>query len=258
MADITGTPGQASVARGGVYDALGEAKRLLRSIRAGALATIGAEGTLLASLVSVATQADGSPLLLLSRLAGHTTHLEADPRCSLLLAQGGKGDPLAHPRLSVVGRAERIETEEGRAAARARFVARNPKAELYVDFPDFGFWQVTVSTLHLNGGFARAARFDAADVLTPLDDCAALVAVERGAIDHMNADHRDALQLYATVLAQAGEGDWRASGLDPEGLDLICGDRTARVEFGQLVHGPGELRRVLKVLADNARQPQGQ
>src|SRR6202012_5176881 len=101
-------------ARGSDYDSVGEAKRLLRGIRVGALATIGADGTPLARLVSVATLADGSPLLLLSRLAGHTVHLEAEPRCSLLLAQGGKGDPLAHPRLSVIGTAQRIEAGDAR------------------------------------------------------------------------------------------------------------------------------------------------
>src|SRR5438270_9823520 len=88
------------------YDALGEAKRLLRVIRSGALATlIQASGHPFASLVKVATEPDGTPILLLSRLAIHTANLEADPRCSLLLAEGGRtsqgrGDPLACPRLT--------------------------------------------------------------------------------------------------------------------------------------------------------------
>src|ERR1700749_3646775 len=80
------------------------AKALLRSTRAGALATIDPNtGHSFASLVNVATDADGSPLILVSRLSTHTANLEIDGRASLLLAATGKGDPLAHPRLTLLG-----------------------------------------------------------------------------------------------------------------------------------------------------------
>ncbi len=46
---------------------------------------------------------DGSPVILISRLSTHTANLEADGRASVLLAATGKGDPLAHPRLTVLG-----------------------------------------------------------------------------------------------------------------------------------------------------------
>ncbi len=62
------------------YDALGEAKRLLRSIRSAALATLTPDGDPFASLVAVATMPDGAPILLLSGLAAHTRHLAADGR----------------------------------------------------------------------------------------------------------------------------------------------------------------------------------
>ena len=39
----------------------------------------------------------------------------------------------------------------------------------------------------------------------------------------MNADHADALALYATRLARPRAGGaWRATGLDPDGLDLAA------------------------------------
>ena len=234
------------------YDALGEAKRLLRQIRAGALATLAPEGPF-SSLVSVATLPDGSPLIVVSQLSAHTRHLQADPRCSLLLPEGGKGDPLAHPRLTLVGRAERATPDE-RPAWRARYLARHPKAELYVDFADFSFWRIAVTAAHLNGGFARAASFAAAEVLTATEGAEALVEAEPGAVEHMNADHRDAMRLYATSRAGAPDGDWRMSGLDPDGIDLAWGDRTARLAFPARITGPGELRRVLVEWAKAARQ----
>jgi hypothetical protein len=223
---------------------------LLRTIRSGALATLDREsGGPFASLVTVATDVDGSPLLLMSRLSGHTLNLEADPRASILLAQGGKGDPLAHPRLTVNGRAER--TAESRV--RERFLLRHPKAQLYAGFGDFSFWRVSIAGAHLNGGFARAMTLTADDLRVETAGAEDLLAAEAGAVAHMNEDHRDALKLYATRLAGAPEADWRVTGIDPEGLDLLAGDLTARIPFPRRIEGPGPLRMVLKAMADGAR-----
>ena len=124
------------------YDALAEAKRLLRQIRSGALATLAqGSGYPFATLVSIATDFDGSPILLTSQLSAHTRNLAADPRASVLLAEGGRGDPLAHPRLTVVGRAIRATEPAERARLRARFLGRHPKSALYADFGDFSFWR---------------------------------------------------------------------------------------------------------------------
>ena len=108
------------------FDALALAKTLLRSVGSGALATLDAQGAPFSSLTSVATDADGRPLLLLSRLAAHTGHLEADARASLLLARIGRGDPLAHPRLTLTGRVSRLERGQPveHERARRRFLAR--------------------------------------------------------------------------------------------------------------------------------------
>jgi putative heme iron utilization protein len=221
---------------------------LLRTVRSGALATLEPDGTPFASLVTMATDIDGTPLMLLSRLSAHTRNLLADSRCSLLFSQGGKGDPLAHPRLTVAGRA--VQTAEPRA--RERFLARHPKAKLYADFPDFGFFALTPEAGHLNGGFAKAATLTRAELLLDLAGREAIVAGEAGAVAHMNEDHGDALALYA---AGAGEpaASWRLSGLDPEGLDLMAGDRTARVLYPELVSDMGGLRKSLVTMAARAR-----
>src|SRR4029077_11104614 len=95
------------------FDAVAVAKALLRARRAGALATIDRNtGHPFGSLVNVATDSDGSPLILVSRLSTHTANLEKDSRTSVLLAAAGKGDPLAHPRLPVLGRFEQITPDD--------------------------------------------------------------------------------------------------------------------------------------------------
>src|SRR3954454_13299308 len=167
------------------------AKTILRAIRAGTLGTLDrSTGHPFASLVNVATDIDGSPLILTSRLSTHTANLEADGRASVLLAETGKGDPLAHPRLTALGAFARVERDSAdERRARRRFLARHPKSELYAGFGDFSFWRMTVASAHLNGGFARAADLTPDDVVTDLAGAAELVDAEADAIAHMNADH---------------------------------------------------------------------
>jgi putative heme iron utilization protein len=231
------------------------AKSLLRATRTGTLATLDRNrGYPFASLVNVATDVDGAPLILVSKLATHTANLEVDGRASLLLAETGKGDALAHPRLTVLGTLApvgRDSAEEPRV--RRRFLSRHPKSELYAGFGDFAFWRMAVVSAHLNGGFARAADLNAAQVLTDVSDARTLVEAEADAIGHMNADHAEALRLYASKLLGAPDGDWRCVGIDPEGLELQRSQTALRLAFPQRVTGPGPLRQMLKQLAEQAR-----
>jgi putative heme iron utilization protein len=89
--------------------------------------------------------------------------------------------------------------------------------------------------------------------LTDISGAGALVEAEQSAIDHMNADHRDATNLYATELLGAEPADWRCTGCDPDGIDLQAGAKTLRLDFPERVTGPGELRRMLVRLAEEAR-----
>ena len=231
------------------------AKALLRATRSGTLGTLDRHsGHPFASLVTVATDVDGSPVILTSRLSTHTANLEADGRASILLAETGKGDPLAHPRLTVLGTFARVERESADdARVRRRFLARHPKAELYAGFGDFAFWRMAVVSAHLNGGFARAADLAAADILTDVSGADELVAAEEGAVAHMNEDHADAILLYATKLLGEADGSWRISSLDPDGADLVAGDRTARLPFPARITSRGAIRDTLVLLMKKAR-----
>ena len=237
------------------FDPRAVAKTLLRTTRAGTLATLDRNtGYPFASLVNVATDVDASPLILVSKLATHTANLEVDGRASLLLAETGKGDALAHPRLTVLGTFAPVARDGADdARIRRRFLARHPKSELYAGFGDFAFWRMAVVSAHLNGGFARAADLTPQDVLTDVAGADELIAAEEGAVAHMNADHADACRLYATKLLGAAEGAWTCVGLDPDGIDLQQNQTALRLFFRQRVTGPGALRATLKLLADQAR-----
>jgi hypothetical protein len=231
------------------------ARALLRATRAGTLATLDrSSGYPFSSLVNVAADHDGSPLILVSRLATHTANLEVDGRASLLLAEIGKGDALAHPRLTVLGTFHRIARDSADdARIRLRFLARHPKSELYSGFGDFSFWRMRVESAHLNGGFARAADLASTDVLSDLAGAEALIEAEEGAIAHMNGDHAEACRLYATRLLKAPDVTWRCVGIAPDGMELQHGGVALWLPFPQRVADPAGLRAILKRLADTAR-----
>jgi putative heme iron utilization protein len=226
-----------------------QAAGLLRSARFAALGTLEAsDGAPSVSRVSLATTMAGAPIFLASGLSAHFGNLEKDGRCSLLVGEPGKGDPLAHPRMTLIGRAERLAEGPERTAARARYLMRHPKAQLYVDFPDFAFWRMTVERVSLNGGFGRAYVPKPSDLLSQSSALADLSAMEAGAVAHMNADHQDAVTRYAARTGGTGDG-WRLACLDPEGLDLARGDESLRVWFDAPLTEAAALRPTLVALA---------
>jgi len=235
------------------FDASRLARSLLRRSRQGALATLMAgSGDPYCSLVNVASHADGSPILLISRLAVHTKNILGDPRVSLMLDERAEGDPLEGARIMLSGRAEEAEGAD-LEIARRRYLSAHPSAETFVSFMDFLFFVIRPSGTHLVAGFGRIVDLKPDRFLTDISDAAALLQAEPGAIDHMNADHRDATNLYATRLLGAEAADWRCTGCDPDGIDLQAGSKTLRLDFPERVTSPGELRKMLVRLADEAR-----
>ena len=198
-----------------------DAKRLLRLSRVGALATLDG-GSPLATLVGVASDWDGSPLFLTSELSRHTRNLLADPRASLLLtSEGGRGDPLNHPRLTLVGR-----------------------VKLYAGFADFALRRLEIETVHFNGGFGRADALTAADILSPAEGLEALIAAEDALIAEVDA--LDEALLSRLAGADSGRRIWRAAGLDAEGLELSAGTLAARVQFAAPAREPETWRARLR------------
>ncbi len=236
------------------------ARMLLRSAREGALGVLRpGDGFPAVSRTLLATDFSGRPIILVSALSLHARALAADPRCSLLVARSGKGDPLAHPRMTIFAEAVPIapggdaaladpgsdaalaDPGGGDAAAvRERFLSRHPKAKLYVDFPDFRFLRLMPLGASLNGGFARAFELGATDIVdAPAGDLAAGAIRAR---DHMNEDHGDAIDTLAAMHGEDGTG-WQIVTVDVRGFEIARGDRLARIEFGTSPTGEGGYRK---------------
>jgi putative heme iron utilization protein len=235
------------------FDAVKVARSLLRRSRQGALATLMAgSGDPYCSLVNVASHADGSPILLVSRLALHTRNILGDSRVSLMLDERAEGDPLEGSRIMLAGRAEEASADD-LEILRRRYLNAHPSAEAFVSFKDFSFFRIRPGGVHLVAGFGRIVDLKPEQFLTDISDAAALLEVEQGAIDHMNADHRDAMNLYATKLLGAGPADWRCTGCDPDGIDMQAGTTMLRLDFPRRIATPAALRQMLKEFAHQAR-----
>ena len=203
-----------------------------------------------ASLVMVAVDHDSCPILLISKLADHTQNILVDPHVSLLFdGTAGLAEPLTGPRVSVQGVA--IRTEDPRH--RARFLGRHPGASFYAGFKDFGFYRVSVDRAHLVAGFGRIHWIAGKDVTYDIADAAALAEGEGEILSHMNTDHAEAVNLYATkILGKTGDG-WEMTGIDPEGIDLRREGEIARLDFPATINDPGGARAALVQLASIAR-----
>ena len=232
------------------------AKSLLRRSRQGALATLmPGSGDPYCSLVNLASHPDGSPILLISGLAVHTKNILADSRVSLMLDERAAGDPLEGARIMLSGRAEPAEDE--RDLLQRRYLNAHPSAEAFVSFKDFSFFRIRPTGTHLVAGFGRIVDLKPEQFLTDLAGAEGLLAAEEGAVEHMNADHRDAIGLYATKLLGAAAGDWRCTGCDPEGLDMQDGQAALRLDFPERVTNGTTLRKMLVRLVGEARAKAG-
>lgn len=143
-------------------EVMAEVRAMIAGARYGALASLSPQdGWPVATRVGLAVH-EGMPLILISALAAHTAALRADPRCSLLIGEvPDKGDPLAFARVTLKCRA--VEMARGEAV-RAAYLRAQPKAELYVDLPDFAFMRLEIESASYNAGFGRAYALTAADL----------------------------------------------------------------------------------------------
>ncbi len=233
------------------------ARSLVAGGRRGALGTLRiGSGHPYASVADYAALDDGDVVLLLSQLAEHRRFLEADERASLLIAPGlGSGDVLALARVTLLGR---CRLQKADSTLRRRYLECHPQAEVYLDFPDFDFFRLSVDEVRYIAGFGRMGWFSGDDYRAAAVDPLAPAAAD--IIAHINGAHGAALRDYARGLLQR---EWAArvimTGIDRFGFDLYCRGaegqaQQLRYNFDQPVTSPGGVRRVLADLAVKARQ----
>ena len=221
-----------------------EARTIAAAANTGTLATLTTAGDPWASFVTYGLL-EGAPVLCVSRLAEHGRNLEHDPRASLaVVAPSTDPDPLASGRITLAGTVEPPADDE-RTAAREAHLAAVYAAKYYIDYSDFSLWILRVQRVRWVGGYGRmdsATGHDyAAAVADPIQPLAA------AAIEHLNADHANALSAMARALGGFPDADTAScTGADRYGLDLKVithrGIAYTRVGFAAPIFRIDELR----------------
>jgi putative heme iron utilization protein len=237
---------------------LAERARTLASLgRIGSLSTHSRNfpGFPFGSMMPYAIDDLGRAVFLISSMAMHTQNLQQDSRASLLITQPDvSGDPLAAGRLTLLG----AVTEAPAAEVRDLYLSRHENAKYWQDFSDFAYYRLEVSGVYFIGGFGVMGWVSAEDYGSALPD--PLAEAAPGIIQHMNADHADALRLIARRFAGEAADEATMTAVDRLGfhLRLKSGDRIhgRRVAFLQEVKSSDAARVVLVEMVRQARSPE--
>jgi heme iron utilization protein len=233
------------------------ARTLMYLGRTGSLSTLSRKqpGFPFGSMMPYGLDDHGRPIFLISTMAMHTQNLQADPRASLLVTQDdSSGDPLGASRVTLVGNVPPLPESEV-TEARKVYLARYANSKYWVDFEDFSFYRMDVVDVYYVGGFGvmgwvSASEYDRSQP-DPLADSMAEI------IQHMNADHKDALVLLAREFARIESQEATMIAVDRLGFHVRLktqdGMRGARIAFLREVSNPAETRKVLVEMVQQAR-----
>ena len=233
-----------------------EARTIAGSSNVGTLATLTATGDPWASFVTYGLLG-GEPVLCVSRMAEHGRNLEHDPRASLaIVAPSADPDPLASGRITLAGDVERPTGQE-QIAARHAHLAAVAAARYYIDYSDFSLWVLRVHRVRWVGGYGRMDSATGSDYLAASPDPVQPLAGP--AIDHLNADHAEALAAMARVLGGFPDADGAScTGVDRYGLDLKVttgrGIAYTRAGFAHPIDTADQLRSAAVELVAQARK----
>ena len=198
----------------------------------------------------------GRPVFLISTMAMHTQNLLADPRASLFVTEpGASGDPLGSSRVTLIGNVSRIPEPE-LEAARTVYLARYPDSKYWVDFDDFSFYRMDVLDVYYVGGFGVMGWVAASDYSAAQSD--PLAEHKSDIMQHMNADHKEALTLLVKRFAGIEAQEAEMTSVDRLGFHVRLKTQDAvkgtRIAFLREVRDPAQTREVFVEMVKQARQ----
>jgi putative heme iron utilization protein len=221
------------------------ARRLLNHQSVGVLSThsIDVVGYPFGSIAPYALNYDGKPAILISDIAQHTRNIKHNNKVSLTVFDPSADDPQAGSRLTWIGDAEPVDPAD--SETRDRYLRYFPSAESYFEAHDFSFYRIGLKRARFIGGFGQIFWIDPEAMLVknPFRE------TEKGIVEHMNRDHRQALFHYCKVFGRAEAEAVAMTGIDSEGFDLLADKRKLRIDFDSAIHTTEEARANLVRLA---------
>ncbi len=234
------------------------ARTLVYLGRIGSLSTLSRKqpGFPFGSVMPYALDSHGHPIFLISTMAMHTQNLQVNPHASLLVTQpDASGDPLGASRVTLLGDVLPVP-EPDVAEARGLYLARYDNSKYWVDFDDFSFYCMVAVDVYFVGGFGVMGWVSAADYERGQPDPLADAVTD--IVQHMNADHGDALILLARVFAGIESQEAAMTSVDRLGFHVRLktqdGTRGARIAFLREASSPAEARNVLVDMVAQARR----
>nr|WP_254621387.1 DUF2470 domain-containing protein [Stutzerimonas stutzeri] len=200
------------------------------------------------SAVPYCLSEEGWPLILISRIAQHTKNLQADARCSLLVAERGAEYVQAKGRLTLLAEARMLSEPRLVEAAAARYYRYFPESRDYHRVHDFDFWVLQPVRWRYIGGFGAIHWLDEVALANPF---AAADGGEGGMLEHMNSDHAAAIAHYVERTGLPAEPEATMVGIDTEGFHLRIGQTIHWLAFPAPCDNPGAVRQALVAMARN-------
>ncbi len=198
------------------------------------------------SVAPYCLDANGCVIILISSIAQHTKNIVENNKVSFIVSEAGVDDVQTAARLTLMAEAQVIDAND--EDTRQRYYRYFPSARGYHNTHNFSFYRLHSVRARYIGGFGKihwlqpeqlqlSQTFSGADEIPMLD--------------HMNADHRDAIEKYCRNFdINFGPKDMpEMVGIDSLGAHIRVGATISRITFGQQAENSQAVRRELVALA---------
>ena len=231
-----------------------DARLMVRKADVGVVSTISQNlrGYPFGSVTPFITDNEGKVYFYISEIAQHAKNLHKDSKVSLTIYnQAGSGDQNETGRVTIVGDAKPA-AEELQEELLAKYCARFPSAKAYTKAHDFQMWQMDVVRVRWIGGFGKIFWLEQEEWTQPATPWEA--KVEKGVIEHMNEDHKDAMSLILDNLYGIKVEDPEMTGLLVDGCYFNADEKSYFVPFVDQARTSQDVRKELVALTHKARE----
>ena len=196
------------------------------------------------SLTPYCLNRHGQAVILISTIAQHTKNIEANNKVSLIAFDNNARDSQAGGRVTYIGDAKAVNDDE----IAERYYRFYPDSRNFHKTHDFNFYLIEFVRARYIGGFGQIFWVEYSDFIkgNPFS-----FEEETGMVEHMNADHRDAIEHYCDLfdITYSAKEQPILVGVDSEGFHLRVEGAIHRLEFNHPVSTTTEARAALVELA---------
>ncbi|HIF51935.1 MAG TPA: HugZ family protein [Thiotrichaceae bacterium] len=225
-----------------------QARKLLLSEYQAILCThsVDVDGYPFGSVVPYCLNKDGEPIMLISSIAQHTKNILSDHKVSLIATEGGADDLQTVGRITYIGNAQKLNDDD--IDSMERYYSYFPQSRDFHKTHDFDFYRLEPVRIRYIGGFGKIYWVEKDEFLlaNPFS-----FEEEKRMVEHMNADHLEAIKHYCETyeISHTTDDIPVMVGIDSEGFNLRVGARIHRIDFNDVVTTAGDIRKVLVEMA---------